>query len=316
MKRKLIFMVLLMLAITAIAVLFSIITMKNKARGTDADDESRLKIISTFYPVYLIGLNLFDNIDEVELKSLTELDTGCLHDYVLTTEDMRNISEADLLIINGGGMEAFMQDVAENYPDLPVVDASENIDLYQDNPHIWLDPELYIKQIENVRDAFLAYTDNKLNKNIDLTRIKQTVRENAQGYIDRVAEIDAGLDALKEEYITAANLKLSKAVIFHDSFAYIAGKIAMPVAYSIPLDHDTALSAEEISDIIDDVKKEDIKCLFTEEQYSDSVAKRIEAETAARVYIIDSAVTGDGSKNSYIDAMNRNIEVIKSALAD
>lgn len=316
MKRKLIFILILMLVIAAIAAIFSIFTGKNNKAGDHTTNEERLKVVTTFYPVYLIGINIFNNIDEVEVKSLTELDTGCLHDYVLTTEDMKNISEADILIINGGGMEAFMQDIAKNYPDLPVIDASDNIALYQDNPHIWLDPGLYIKQIENVKAAMLSYLDSDLSKNLDVTRIKQLVTENAQEYIKQVAEIDSRLDALKAEYISAGNVKLSKAVIFHDSFAYIANRIAMPVAYSIPLDHDTALSAEEIADIIDDVNDEDIKYLFTEEQYSDSVAKRIEAETTAKVYIIDSAVTGDGSRSSYLDAMSKNIEVIKAALAE
>ena len=86
----------------------------------------------------------------------------------------------------------------------------------------------------------------------------------------------------------------------------------MKVAFSVPLDSDTALSAGDIAEIINKVKQDNIKYLFTEEQYSDSIAKRIEAETGAKVYIIDSAVTGDGTKDSYLNSMQSNIDMLNS----
>jgi len=306
-----------MVLITAVAAVFIAIT-KDSASDKEGAEEAKLKLVSTFYPVYLIGLNLFDNINEVEVKSLTDLDTGCLHDYQLTSQDMKNISEADILVINGGGMEAFLQDIKANYPDLTIIDASKDIELYQDNSHVWLDPDLYIRQIENVRDAIISYLDLNSSKatgskKLDASKIKERLTENADAYIRRIEEIDLRLDEIKEKYL-AAGKNPAKAVIFHDAFAYIAKRIGMPVAYSIPLDHDTSLSAEEIAAIIDDVNNDEISYLFTEEQYSDSVAKRIEAETSAKAYIIDSAVTGNGSKESYIEAMEKNIKVLESAL--
>jgi zinc transport system substrate-binding protein len=88
----------------------------------------------------------------------------------------------------------------------------------------------------------------------------------------------------------------------------------MKVAFTVPLDSDTALSAGDIAEIIKAVREDNIKYLFTEQQYNDSIAKQIEAETEAKVYIIDSAVTGDGSKDSYLKAMKNNLTVLKEAL--
>lgn len=315
MKKKLIILVILMIVIAAAStIIFTVINKNNEADNKSASEENRLKIVTTFYPVYLIGINLFDDIEEVEVISLTDLDTGCLHDYQLTTQDMKNISMADILVINGGGMEAFMEDVTKNYPNLTIIDASNNIELNQDNSHIWLNPALYTKQIENVRDSIINYLDTKLSKNLDAAKIKQNVEFNAAAYIGKVMEVDLKLSDLEENIKRSYGDNLPKAVIFHEAFEYMATRIGLPVAYTIPLDHDTALSAEEIAKIINDVKNDGIRYLFTEEQYSDSVAKRIEAETTAKAYIIDSAVTGDGSKSSYMDAMEYNIEVLKAAL--
>ncbi|HWT27297.1 MAG TPA: zinc ABC transporter substrate-binding protein, partial [Mobilitalea sp.] len=70
----------------------------------------------------------------------------------------------------------------------------------------------------------------------------------------------------------------------------------------------------ELADIINIVKKDKIQFLFTEKQYGASVAKRIADETDAKVYVIDSAVTGDGTKDSYLNSMENNIAVIRKAL--
>jgi zinc transport system substrate-binding protein len=82
----------------------------------------------------------------------------------------------------------------------------------------------------------------------------------------------------------------------------------------VEIESDTALNASEIADIIKLVQDGKVKLLFTELQYSDTIANRIEEETDAKVYIIDSGVTGDGSKDSYLKAMEHNLSVLKDAL--
>jgi len=100
-------------------------------------------------------------------------------------------------------------------------------------------------------------------------------------------------------------------VIFHDSFAYLAKRLAMKVAFAVELEADTSLSAGDIATIIDEVKSDGIKSLFTESQYSDSIARQIGEESGAKVTIIDSAVTGDGNKDSYLNSMMSNIKVLR-----
>ena len=76
----------------------------------------------------------------------------------------------------------------------------------------------------------------------------------------------------------------------------------------------TALSASEIAEIIDLINDQNVTFLFTELQFGNSITKRIEEETQVKVYVIDSAVTGDGSMNSYIEAMERNLNVLKELM--
>ncbi|HWT76715.1 MAG TPA: metal ABC transporter substrate-binding protein [Mobilitalea sp.] len=360
-------LMLLLGSMAAVALVGAIIIIIANQKPTEVvtTENKPFKVVTSFYPVYLIGINIANGAEGIEVKSLTDMNTGCLHDYQLTTEDMKSITDADVLIINGGGMESFLDDIKANYPNLTIIDASQgiqmlpydtsntgaalNLDILKNNKeqilskynaHVWLNPTLYIKQIENVRDGIISYINSLDNQNNTYTTtLTQKLETNAQDYINSVQQIEdlyekegqaiAGKSTSQEGQTITGNStsqegqtiaeksmsqKGAQAVIFHDSFAYIADKLGIKVAFTVPLDSDTALSAGDIAVIIDEVKKEQIKYLFTEQQFSDSIAKRIEAETAAKVYVIDSVVTGDGSKDSYINAMKKNLKVISDAL--
>ena len=61
--------------------------------------------------MYVLAENLTEGIDGIQVTNLTENQTGCLHDYQLTTSDMKLIDEADAFIINGAGLETFLEKV-------------------------------------------------------------------------------------------------------------------------------------------------------------------------------------------------------------
>jgi zinc transport system substrate-binding protein len=133
MKKKLVLLLTAMLLVAVMgAIITSAISLKSKS---SINQEDKIKILATFYPVYMIGLNLADRIDDIEVNSLTNLNTGCLHDYQLTTEDMKRIASADILVVNGGGMESFLGDITANYPNLKIIDASQGITMLPDD--VW-----------------------------------------------------------------------------------------------------------------------------------------------------------------------------------
>lgn len=340
MKKKLLLLLSSMAFLVAVGVI--IISLTNPKPATKViSDNDPLRVVTTFYPVYMIGVNIADQVDGIEVTSLTDLNTGCLHDYQLTTQDMKAISNADLLVINGGGMEGFLEDIKVNYPDLTIIDASEGITMleYQTdsesgvfsadnlsfsgeleegkyNAHVWLNPALYRQQIENVRDGIIQYiTTSNTVDGTAANELIERVEENAESYLNEVKELEDQYDESLGKLVNSGlEENEPQAVIFHDSFAYLADRVGIQVAFTVPLDSDTALSAGDIAVIIDAVEKGQIKYLFTEAQFSDSIAKQIAAETGAEVYIIDSVVTGDGAKDSYLKAMQKNLEVMKSAL--
>ena len=65
---------------------------------------------------------------------------------------------------------------------------------------------------------------------------------------------------------------------------------------------------------MESIKKVGNCVLFVEPQYSSSSAEVVSKETGAKIYTLDPAVTGNGSKDSYIETMKKNLETLKSAL--
>jgi zinc transport system substrate-binding protein len=111
--------------------------------------------------MYISLLNITDGIEKVVLKNMTEQTTGCLHDYSITTENMKTLEEADIFVINGAGMESFMEKVTAEVTKLKIIDASKGIELIKgegeegDNPHVWVSISENIKQVENIRDQLV-----------------------------------------------------------------------------------------------------------------------------------------------------------------
>ncbi len=280
--------------------------------GGTEKKEPKLQITASFYPMYIITLNLTEDVDGVEAGCMTQNQTGCLHDYQMTTRDMKTLENTDIFVINGGGMESFLEDVIKSNPSLTVLDAGEKLtevlESHKEHPasgdgeqeeegnaHFWLNPEYYCTQIRTVAEGLAAWDKDHAEK----------YRENADAYVEKVEKIAEELKKLK--------VSSGSVIVFHDAFAYLAEYLGLKVARIVELDGETSLGAGEVAEIMEEVRSENISCLFTEAQYSLEAADTIEKETGAVSYVIDSLVTGDGGKDSYLEGMERNLEVLKKA---
>ena len=137
-------------------------------------DGQELTVVTSFYPMYIAAENVIGDADGVRLENLSEPQTGCLHDFQLTPEDMKLLSTADVFIINGGGIESFMKEVAEAYPNLKIIEACENISLLSGeeddthhhegeteeehahgdvNAHAWMSVSAYETQVQTIADG-------------------------------------------------------------------------------------------------------------------------------------------------------------------
>lgn len=264
-----------------------------------------LEILTSFYPTYVSTLNVVGDTPGVEVACMTPPFVGCLHDYSLTAGDMKKLAAADIFVANGAGMESFIEKAVKQSPNLKVIEASKGIKLaFDDNPHVWVGISGAIQQVKNIADG-LAKADPE--------RAEQ-YRKNAAGYVAKLeklrAEMHAALDGLKNRDI----------ITFHEAFPYFAKEFGLNIAGVIEREPGSEPNAKELAETIEIVKSKNVHALFAEPQYSSKCAKVIEKETGVAVRFLDPVVTGPRdpakARDAYLDAMNKNLTVLRNALSD
>ena len=279
-------------------------------------------LVTSFYPMYILAQNVTEGVEGISVFNLTENQTGCLHDYQLTAKDMKLLSKADAFLINGAGMELFIDKVISQATEISVIEASHGISLlegmehehshgeeehehehhehsHSQNGHVWMDMERYQMQISTTVGKLKELLPNQAEK---LTIAGETYQAKVQEVLDQ-------LELLKQR------TKGLPVVIFHEAFAYLAEALEMEVIAVISLDEETVPSAGEIAEVIEEINYHGSAFIFIEEQYI-SHADKIVAETLANVVSLDPLVTGTGELNSYLTGMEKNLQKIKESIIE
>lgn len=276
-----------------IAVLSFIIGCPGEAGSKD----KVLRIVTSFYPVYITALNVTNGAEGVSVDNLIPPSAGCPHDYSLTPDDMKKLSNADIFISNGAGAEPFTDKIIFQYPALRIIDLAQGIPLIGDDPHIWLSVQNVISQTRQL--AFALEMEDPGNKDL--------YRKNADAYILKLESLR--LKAIQE----LRPFHGKKIVTTHGAFEYFAAEFGIEIAAS--LDHNTfgAPSPKDVADIVDKIKREDVKAIFSASNPPDSLAITISRESGVPSYTLDPAVSGPDSPDAYMKIMENNLDTLKKA---
>lgn len=296
----------------------------DSAKNTDEADDM-LTVVTSFYPMYIATLNIVDGVKGVRLENLSEPQTGCLHDFQLTPEDMKLLSTADVFVINGGGIESFMSDVAKAYPKLDVVEACENVVLLSDDESDSDHDHDHDADAESDSDHDHDHGDENAHAWMSVPRYRTMVKTiashlaqkdeaHAEEYYANAEKYDAKLAKLEKEQDSLKSLTDGQnIVIFHEAYAYVADDFSMNACYLLDLDEERSVSAGEIKQVISAIKDDGVSVILAEELYGKSMGDTVSRETDVHVVYIDPLNRGEYDKDSYLNGMEQNIELIKDA---
>jgi len=306
---------------------FLFIGCNNNVDSNKTTDDDTLNIVTSFYPLYISTINITKDIPNVTVTNMTKSQTGCLHDYQLTPQDLKTLENADILVINGAGMESFLNGIISQYPNLEIVDATKGLSLLEDDTHSHddhdHDHDTEDEHSEDDDHEYNAHVWVSVTGNIDevkniSSQLENLNPENKEAYESNTNTYVAKLEDLKNEmHEELDNLPNRDIITFHEAFPYFAEEFNLNIAGIIEIEPDSEPSAKEIEEIINTVKEKNIRALFTEPQYSSKVAETIATETGATVYELDPIVTGDSNPDAYddyINKMKKNLDVLKEAL--
>ncbi|MCR5833297.1 MAG: metal ABC transporter substrate-binding protein [Selenomonadaceae bacterium] len=275
--------------------------------GSGGKDDGKLKIVTSFYPMYLDALNITRLVDNIEVINMTPPQTGCLHDYQLTPEDMKTLETADIFIVNGLGMESFLDKVIESHPNLKIIDASDSPEIVpimegdEPNPHVWMSITYSIQQVKNIS-----------------SKLCELDPEHAETYKHNTMEYVNELTTLRDEMHISLDMLPNKDIVtFHEAFPYFAKEFGLNIVTVIEREPGTEPTPQELAETIDKINELPVKVLFTEPQYSPKAAETIANETGAKIYTLDPVVTGEAKPENmmdYVDRMLKNTMTLITAL--
>ena len=194
--------------------------------GCDATTD--VQVVATTAPIYEFTQRICNGTD-IRIGCLITESVSCLHDYTLQTSQMRQIENAQLVIISGAGLEDFMSDIlaGEN-----ILDASDSIELLcsdvvhdhdhdshihheEKDPHIWLSPTLAQKMARNICDG-----------------LKTTYPHYAEQFSANLQELLIEIIELETyAHNELASLSEKHLITFHDGFAYLAQEFDLKILH-------------------------------------------------------------------------------------
>ena len=272
-------------------------------------------LVTSFYPVWLMTLNLTEGLEDVRVVNLAGQSTGCLHDYTLQNSDMVTLSSADALLINGAGMESFLPVVTGAYPGLPVIDAtvglpflseSETVEIGESeegeevNSHLWLDPQRAAGMAANLAEGLIRLMPDQ----------EQQILDNLQEYRERLTALD---ETIREE--TAGVTR--EVIIFHEAFPYFAeacGLTAAAIVNKEPEDILPTAQLVRVTRLIADLGTPLPLILKSAEE--DPSVNTLVNETGVPVCELDPLTSGPDEPplDYYETVMIRNVRILLGAL--
>jgi zinc transport system substrate-binding protein len=290
----------------ALAVLLAVasvlLPLPREARGTG------LRVLTSFLPIYVFTQNVADGAKGITVEMMLPATLGCPHDYSLTPGDMRKISEADLFIANGYGMEEFLgAPIRRANPDIRVVETASSVTPLRAagghgeiNPHTWVSPRNAILQVRAIEKALSAASPEN----------EPVFRRNADAYVHRI-EILAG-----EFDEAATHFRNRNIVTFHNVFDYLARALGLTVVGWIEETPGQEPSAGEMRALIRTIRERKAAAVFAEPQYPERLAAMVAGEAGVPIRILDPVSAGSAISSTYEDIMRRNLRTLAEALGN
>ena len=273
------------------------------------DAQKTYEIVATTAPVWQFASAVCEGTG-LEVGLVVSDSVSCLHDYTLSVRQMVAVEKAQVVILSGLGLEAFLGDALEG-KEQSISCAGDGVTLLpmaedhdhgghgheeEWDPHIWLDPDNAAAMTRDIAEGLSAL----------YPRHAEAFSQNAEAYCER-------LSALKEECLQELqDLRCRQLITFHDGFAYFARAFGLEIAAAMEEEAGSEASAKDLKALTELIRSEGIPAVFVEKNGSRAAASILSAETGCGVYVLDTIMSPD---SDYFEAIRANVQAVKEAMS-
>ena len=245
----------------------------------------KLQVITTLYPLYDFARTI--GKDKVDTTLL--LPPGVeAHSFEPKPNDVIHINQADVFIYTGKFMEPWAEDVIKGVTNknLLVVNSSDGIKMipgvFHDadepvgtmDPHIWLDFDNDQIMINTITKAFVEKDPAN----------KAFYEQNAKAYNSQLSSLD-------QEYRSTLATCKTKEVVYggHYAFGYLANRYGLKYLAAQGVSPDAEPTANDLVNLVNQIKKDNVKYVFYEELTTPKISETIANETGAKMLLLNAA---------------------------
>ncbi|HSW98447.1 MAG TPA: zinc ABC transporter substrate-binding protein [Candidatus Saccharimonadales bacterium] len=304
--RNTIFTLLAFGALLGIFVLLSNIHINSKPK------DNRMRVVATFYPM----AEFAKAVGGANVNVTTLVKPGLEpHDYEPSPQDLARIYDSSLFVYNGAGLETWVDKIQKQLEGSKTftVDASYAVKtLHKDpsdtgsksatDPHVWMDPQLAIKEVSAILQGYIAVDPQNM----------ETYRANALAYVRQLVALNDAFTA------GLAHCQLHTIVTSHQAFSYLAQEYGLQAIGIAGLSPDDEPSPQKLAQVASYVKDNTIKYVFFESLASPKLSQTIASETGAQTITFNplEGLTGSELKagKNYVSVQKDNLQALRTAL--
>jgi ABC-type Zn uptake system ZnuABC Zn-binding protein ZnuA len=249
--------------------------------------------------------------DHIQLTVLLKAGQDA-HDFEPQPSQVRALSQASLVLLNGLGLDEFAEDAVQSSGSRPVT-VSEGIsprgsdeeEHGEGDPHVWFSVANARLMVANIRDAFAEADPANTS----------AYQQAADGYLAELARLDTNI----RQQVNAVAPACRKLVTNHDVLGYYAEAYGFEVVGSvIPATTTEARpSASQVADIVAKVRAEKVPAIFAETEANPDLVRQVAREAGVKVVddLYGDSLGDEGSDGeTYIKMMEANTSKIVDAL--
>lgn len=303
------FWILGVISVLAIGIVTISLNRHSNTPRPSASSSSRLRVVTSFYPMYFFASRIGG--DRAEVTNLVPAGSEP-HDYEPTPREIATISESDILVLNGNGLEPWGDRLGGQLQEksLRILNTSEGLahqtmteeDQTVTDPHIWLDPLLAKQEVDAIAQSF-----------------SETDPANASYYAANAATLKQDMDRLDADYRQGlSRCEKNTFVTSHAAFGYLASRYQLRQIAISGVSPDEEPSPKTLSDITDLVRRESIPVIFFESLVSPELSETIANETGTKTLVLDpiEGISDDDltAGRDYFTVMRDNLTNLRTAL--
>ncbi|MET4048343.1 manganese transport system substrate-binding protein [Rhodococcus sp. UYP5] len=271
-------------------------------------EDTRPLVLTTFTVLADMARNVAG--EHLLIESITKVGAE-IHGYEPTPGDLRTAEQAELILDNGLGLEAWFEKFIERVPapHAVVSDGVEPVYIRADayagksNPHAWMSPKVAEVYVDNIASAF---------EDLDPLHAAD-YRANAESYKAQLRKVG---DRLRVDLDTLPPNERA-VVSCEGAFSYLARDFDLQEAYLWPVNAEQEGTPKQVVATIDFVRDNDVPAVFCESTVSDKAQRQVAEDTGARfggTLFVDSLSEEGGPVPTYLDLLTYDARTITDAL--